>query len=76
MPGTVKFERHVPTKILHVWVALKTIFPVFHYPGRGQYERTVLGSPSASVSYIVPMYSECVGVCVYECDTRAARQEW
>ena len=35
----------------------------------------VLGSPSAPVSYIVPMYSECASVCVYECDTGAARQE-
>ena len=47
----------------------------FYYPGWGQYERTVLGSSSAPVSYIVPMLTLNVRVFVCMNVKRAARQE-
>jgi len=35
-------------------LVIQLLLSLFYCPGRGQYDRTVLGTPSTPVSYIVP----------------------
>ena len=58
------------TKFSHIYDVLYCVSQLLSWVRA--YGRTDLGSYSAPVSYIVPMYFECECVCVYECGTGAA----